>query len=120
MSKVRIYKNPRERRRVRIRSKISGTQKIPRLSVFRSNRYIYAQAVDDQNGNTIAAVSGSLVSTKTKKVTKIEQAFMAGQQLAETLLSKNIRRIVFDRSGYLYRGRVKRLAEGLRAGGLQF
>jgi len=109
-------------RRIRIRrgirKKISGTPGIPRLSVFRSNRDIYAQLIDDEAGKTLVSVSSKELSSK--KGTKTEISKSAGQQLAQKAAKKEISKVVFDRGGYLYHGRVKALAEGAKEGGLQF
>ncbi|KUJ95026.1 MAG: 50S ribosomal protein L18 [Desulfonauticus sp. 38_4375] len=107
----------RLKRKVRIRKKIRGTSERPRLVIFRSNRYIYAQIIDDVTGKTLVAYS-SLVMGK-KNVTK-EIAKEVGQKVAELAKSKNIEQVVFDRNGYLYHGRVKALADGAREGGLKF
>ncbi|MCS7184328.1 MAG: 50S ribosomal protein L18 [bacterium] len=96
------------RRKMRIRKKIFGTKDKPRVSVFRSNRYIYLQAIDDTLGHTIAS------SYKIKK-----QAFECGKELGEKLLKLNILRAVFDRNGRKYHGRVKEAAEGIRASGIK-
>ena len=112
----------RETRRKRIRAKISGTVKIPRLSIFRSNKYIYAQLVDDMKGNTIVASSSKDLKTKTKTKTKgkVEVAKAVGKDIAEKASAKKIKEVVFDRGGYIYTGRVKALAEGARESGLKF
>lgn len=101
-----------------IRRKISGTADIPRLSVFRSNKEIYAQLIDDIAGYTLVSISSTGLTSK--KGTKTEIAKIAGLQLAQKALKKHISKIVFDRGGYLYHGRVKALAEGAREGGLKF
>ncbi|QNF31786.1 50S ribosomal protein L18 [Adhaeribacter swui] len=101
-----------------IRTKISGTSTKPRLSVFRSNRAIYAQLINDQEGKTLVSVSsGSIDITGSSK---IEIASHVGKTLANKALDLGITEVVFDRSGYLYHGRVKSLAEGAREGGLKF
>lgn len=104
--------------RRRIRGKISGTAQRPRLSVFRSNKGIYAQLIDDVAGVTLAAASSRNVSLEGK--TKSEVAKAVGTVLAEKAKEANIENVVFDRGGYPYHGRVKALAEGAREGGLQF
>jgi large subunit ribosomal protein L18 len=106
----------RTRRHARIRAKVSGTKEMPRLSVFRSGRYIYAQVIDDEQGITLAASS----DLKTKKGTKTERAKAVGEQIAEMAKAKGITKVVFDRGGFLYRGRVASLADGARSGGLVF
>ena len=111
----------RSRIRMRIRKKISGTAEKPRVAVFRSNKQIYAQVVDDNKGVTILSVS-----SKEKEVAgqtglkKTEQAKLVGKSLAEKCKEKGIENVVFDRSGYKYHGRVKSLAEAAREGGLKF
>lgn len=109
----------RKKIQLRIRKKISGTSTQPRLSVFRSNKEIYAQLIDDIAGVTLVAAS-SREDGVTKSVNKTEQAKEVGKTLAEKAKSENIDLAVFDRSGYLYHGRVKALAEGAREAGLQF
>lgn len=109
----------RQRIRYRIRRKIKGTAERPRLSIFRSNKAIYCQAVDDVAGVTLAAAS-SRESGIVGEGNKSEQAKKVGQLIAERVKAKNIEKAVFDRSGYLYHGRVKALADGAREGGLQF
>ncbi len=105
----------RKRRHARIRSKIKGSAKLPRLSVFRSNVSIYAQLIDDDKGLVLASAS----SAKTKKK-GIDAAKETGLELAKLAKQKKVSGCVFDRGGYLYHGRVKALAEGAREGGLQF
>jgi large subunit ribosomal protein L18 len=107
----------RERRHNRIRAKAIGTKEKPRLSVFRSNRHITLQLIDDQSGKTL--VSASDLKLK-KKATKTEIAKEIGKKLAETAKEKKIKKVVFDRGGYKYHGRVKAAAEGAREGGLNF
>lgn len=103
---------------------IKGTTKRPRLSVFRSNKAIYAQIIDDEKGKTLVAASERDLNKKTKKPknkkTKMEKAEMVGEVLAKKALKKKIKTIVFDRGKYPYHGRVKALAEGARKGGLKF
>ncbi len=114
--KTNINLSSRDRRRKRIRAKISGTESCPRLSVFKSNAFIYAQLIDDENGKTLAAAS----SLKTSKGSKTESAKNVGIEIAKTAKSKNISKVVFDRGGFIYTGRVRALAEGAREGGLEF
>ena len=104
----------------RIRKVVSGTESRPRLSVFRSNKEIYAQIVDDVNGNTIVAASSRDKDISSAKGTKTEIAGLVGKSLAEKALKAGIEAISFDRGGYQYHGRVKSLAEGAREGGLKF
>lgn len=107
-------------RRLRIKSRFKntlvGTAERPRLSVFRSNKQIYAQLIDDENGDTIASAS-SLEDNKTKG-NKIEQAKLVGKEIAEKAKKAKISTVIFDRNGYLYHGRVKSLAESARENGL--
>jgi len=117
-------KNKREkryRRHKRIRAKINGTSDIPRLCVFRSNNHIYAQLIDDQKGVVISAASDKEIKKdKGSKKGKTELAFETGKLIAQKAKKRKIERIVFDRAGYKYHGRVKALAEGARKGGLRF
>ena len=105
----------RQRIKNRIRKTISGTQEQPRLAVFRSNKEIYVQLINDIDGKTIAAAS-----SKDIKGTKIEQAGAVGKAIAEKSIAAGVSKVVFDRGGYLYHGRVKALAEGARESGLKF
>jgi large subunit ribosomal protein L18 len=109
----------RERRHRRVRSHVSGTAERPRLAVFRSNRGIFAQLVDDEAGRTLASASW-LTLRKGFKGTKTEQAAEVGKQLAKAASAAGIERVVFDRGGYLFHGRVKALADAAREGGLKF
>ncbi|MDP2736449.1 MAG: 50S ribosomal protein L18 [bacterium] len=113
----KIKQNKRFRRKGRVRAKVNGTAVCPRLSVFRSNRGIYAQIINDEIGKTLAAVGASEVKTKDKK---IAVSLELGKLLATKAIAKGISRVVFDRNGYKYHGRVKALAEGAREGGLKF
>lgn len=112
----------RERRKKSIRHKIRGTSQRPRLSVFRSNQNIYVQIIDDDNGKTLVSCSTLEKDVKKdlKKTWDKESAFKIGQMVARKALEKNIKEVVFDRSGYKYHGRVKSVAEGARKGGLVF
>ncbi|MDQ3669255.1 MAG: 50S ribosomal protein L18 [Actinomycetota bacterium] len=114
---VMTKRQARQRRQRRIRGKIAGTAERPRLAVFRSNRGIFAQLVDDQSGHTLASASWTSLSSPGSK---IEQATAVGKALAQAAKKAGIERCVFDRGGYLYHGRVKALAEGAREEGLQF
>ena len=105
--------------RRRVRGKLSGTSDRPRLSVFRSNKQIYAQIIDDLNGRTLASAS-SLSKDDTKNQPKLEQATSVGTMIAEQAKGAGITNVVFDRSGYLFHGRVKQLAQAARDGGLKF
>lgn len=114
------YKFQRDLRRKRIRSKISGTAKRPRLSVFRSNKYIYAQLIDDVKGQTLLGVAGCVSEEKKSKIKKADKSRNLGKKLAQKAIEKKITQIVFDRGGYRYLGRVKAFAEGAREAGLIF
>jgi len=115
---VLTKREARVRRHRRVRGKLSGTAERPRLVVFRSNRGIFAQLVDDQTGRTLA--SGAWTSLDSRPASKMEQASSVGKALAAAAKKAGIERCVFDRGGYLFHGRVKALAEGAREGGLQF
>ena len=110
----------RQRIKNRVRKIISGTESQPRLSVFRSNKEIYAQLIDDVTGNTIVSSSSTGKEISKVKGNKTETASVVGKKLAEKAFSKGIKQVSFDRSGYLYHGRVKSLADGAREGGLKF
>ena len=119
----KIDKNQdRKKRHVRVRAKISGTPEMPRLNVYRSLNNIYVQIIDDEAGNTIVSCStlekdvASQIVGKTKK----EAAKIVGETVAKKALEKGIEKVVFDRGGYLYTGRVQEVAEGARAAGLKF
>jgi large subunit ribosomal protein L18 len=108
----------RLRRRRRVRSRVSGTAERPRLSVYRSNKGVFAQLIDDRQGHTVAAVNW--IEPELKTLTASAQAKRAGELLAERAKAAGVDTCVFDRGGYQYHGRVKALAEGAREGGLQF
>jgi len=111
----------RKRIKLRIRKDITGTKEKPRLSVFRSNKEIYVQLIDDAQGKTLLAVSSRNKEIAEKKgITKTEQAKLVGKLAAEKLIEAGIKDVVFDRNGYLYHGRIKALAEAAREGGLKF
>ena len=110
--------NRRAKIKRRIRKRISGTSKVPRLSVFRSNKQIYAQLIDDTNGVTLASAS-TYKNKAVGKVNKTDQAVIIGKEVAEKALKAGIESVVFDRNGYLYHGRVKSLADSVREGGLK-
>ncbi|MEZ4931657.1 MAG: 50S ribosomal protein L18 [Saprospiraceae bacterium] len=112
--------NRRKRIHLRVRNKIKGTVDRPRISVYRSNKEIYCQLVDDQNGHTLVAASSKDKSLRELTGTKVEMAKQVGKALAEKATAANFSKVVFDRSGYLYHGRVKALADGAREGGLVF
>ena len=109
----------RQKRHARVRGKISGTPERPRLCVFRSESNIYAQVIDDVNGNTLVSAS-SVEKDFEGNGGNVEAAKKIGSKIAERALAKGIEEVVFDRGGYLYHGRVAELAEGAREGGLEF
>jgi large subunit ribosomal protein L18 len=113
-------RNRRQNIRYRIRKSIKGTSSTPRLSIFRSNKSIYCQLIDDVNGHTIASASSKDDGIGVAGGSKSDQAKKVGLLIADKAKSNNISNIVFDRAGYLYHGRVKSLAEGAREGGLSF
>lgn len=112
----------RQRRHARVRAKVSGTDTRPRLCVFRSLNYIYAQIIDDSAGQTLASASDldAEIKEKAAKAKKIESAELVGSLAAQRALSKGINKVIFDRGGYKYHGRVKALAEAARKAGLEF
>ena len=118
---TKINKNKdRLKRHKRVRAKVKGTAEAPRLSIYRSLTHIYAQIIDDTLGTTLCSASTmdkALVS-EMKGKTKLEQAKLVGEKVAEIAISKNINKVVFDRGGYLYTGRVKEVADGARSKGL--
>jgi len=109
-----------KRIRRRIRKKISGTPERPRLSVFRSNKEIYVQIIDDTAGITLAAASSRDKDIAAREGTKTEKAAMVGEKIAKLALDKGIEKVVFDRGTHIYHGRIKALAEAARNGGLKF
>ncbi len=115
--KTNIKTEKRARLHKKIRTRVSGTGERPRLAVFRSNRYMYAQLIDDVQAITLASASDISVSDK---MTKVESARAVGKKLAEEAKKKNITTVVFDRGGFSYRGRVQALADGAREAGLNF
>ncbi len=120
--KVKTY-SAREKRKIRIRKKVSGTPDRPRLTVFRSLKHIYAQLIDDTQGVSLGTIStkSSQISDSLKDAsTKVDQAKIIGLGIAQLAKEKNISTVVFDRNGYIYHGRVKAVAEGAREGGLKF
>jgi large subunit ribosomal protein L18 len=103
--------------KARVRGKISGTAECPRLTVFRSNKQIYAQVVDDLTGRTLASASSLKID---EKLPKKEQASKVGELVAKNALEAGVEKVAFDRNGYLYHGRIKELADAARKGGLKF
>lgn len=114
-------KSRQTRRKIRTRVKVQGTKERPRLSVFRSNKYIYAQLIDDSQKKTLVGVSEKEMEGKSaEKMSKQNRAKQTGMYLAKKAAGKKIQKVVFDRGGYAYKGRVRALAEGAREGGLEF
>lgn len=111
-----MYKVLRLRKHKKIRKKITGTKEQPRLAVFRSNQHIYAQIIDDQSGKTLASDS----DLRMDKSQKSKKAYEVGKELAAKALKAKIKKVVFDRGGFLYHGRVAELSKGAREGGLEF
>lgn len=107
----------RTRRHARIRGRVSGTPEMPRLAVFRSNKFVYAQIIDDTKGVTLAAAS---VIKGGKKLSLMEQAKVVGTEIAKSAQAKGIKKVVFDRGGFTYAGRIAALANAAREGGLTF
>lgn len=123
MAKSKTKKKNLRRLRIRrgIRSKIEGTAERPRMSIFRSNRDIYVQLINDRQGHTLAAASSRDADLAAhSKLNKTEQAKKVGEKVANVAKEAGITQVVFDRGGFLYHGRVKALADAARAGGLQF
>ncbi|PJE51370.1 MAG: 50S ribosomal protein L18 [Candidatus Yanofskybacteria bacterium CG10_big_fil_rev_8_21_14_0_10_36_16] len=118
MNNKNTSREKRLRRHGRVRSKINGTAKIPRVSVFRSNKHLFVQIIDDDKRKTL--LSNKIASDKKTKGGKTELASAIGEELAKKAKEAKINEVVFDRAGYKYHGRVKALAEGLRKGGLKF
>jgi large subunit ribosomal protein L18 len=115
MKKDKIKKIKRERRHKKIRAKVSGISSMPRLSVFRSNKRIYAQMIDDEKSKTILESNSLKLKGK-----MMENAKAVGMDIAKKAIGKGIKKIVFDRGGYIYTGKIKALADGAREGGLKF
>ncbi len=120
----KVMKQTKTQRRFRIKRRlkatVSGTSDQPRMSVFRSNKEIYAQIINDETGETLAAASSRDSDLTGKGSSKTEQAGLVGKNIAQKALAAGVTKIRFDRGGYLYHGRVKSLAEGAREGGLKF
>ncbi len=110
----------RNRIKQRVRKHIHGTPERPRMSVFRSNRDIYVQLIDDITGHTLISASSTVEEIRGQKVTKCDKSVLVGKLIAEKAKEAGIEKVIFDRNGYLYHGRVKSLAEGAREGGLIF
>lgn len=110
----------RQKLRWRIRTKVKGVAQRPRLSVFRSNKDIYAQLIDDATGVTLASANSRQKDIAAQGGTKIEKSVLVGKALAQKAISLGVDKCIFDRGGYLYHGRVKAIADGAREGGLKF
>jgi len=110
----------RQKLRWRIRKRVQGVAQKPRLSVFRSNKDIYVQLIDDKNGVTLASASSREKDIAAQSGTKVEKSTMVGKAIAQKAIALGIETCVFDRGGYLYHGRVKAIADGAREGGLKF
>ena len=124
MPKNKTAKYRRDKRHFRVRKKISGTPEVPRVSVFKSSKHIYAQIIDDVNGVTIAQASTLTSELKDKlnnsELKESDKSGLVGKHLAEIAMSKGVKKVCFDRGGYPYHGKIKSLAEGLREVGLEF
>ncbi len=123
MGSVNIKSQARLKRKVRIRKKLVGTNERPRLCVFRSAKHVYAQVIDDTNGHTLATASSTEKAVKDQideAVKKKAVAGLVGKVLAERLIEKGYKKVVFDRNGFLYHGRVKSVSDGAREAGLDF
>ncbi|MEM7032485.1 MAG: 50S ribosomal protein L18 [Chloroflexota bacterium] len=122
MAKTSPRLSARKRRHQRVRKRISGTTERPRLNVFRSAQHIYAQVIDDEKGITVAAAStvDKVARGEVQGKTKVEQAKVVGQLVAERSLEAGIKQVVFDRGGFIYHGRIKALADASREAGLEF
>ena len=112
--------NARRKRHFRIRKRVIGTASKPRLSVFRSNKDVYVQLIDDVNGNTLTAASSREKDIAAQKVAKTDSSKLVGEAIARKAIDLGIKEVIFDRSGYLYHGRIKAVADGAREGGLEF
>lgn len=117
---TKVQQNKREIRHRRVRAKIFGTASRPRLSIYRSNKHLFLQLIDDESGKTLFGVSDKALKFKGKSVKKSDVAYSAGKSLARKALEFGIKKAVFDRGGYKYHGRVARAADGVREEGLQF
>jgi len=122
MSQTNLREAARQKRKARVRTRIFGTEQRPRLSVFRSAKHIYAQIVVDSTGSTILAASSLSpeIKSELEGLKKSDAAKKVGELLGRKAAEKNIRKVVFDRNGFLYHGRIKALAEGARESGLEF
>ena len=117
---IESKKVKRQKIRYKIRKKVSGSKDIPRLAIFRSNKEIYAQLIDDSQSVTLASASSRDKSISDQKSTKVEKAKIVGKLIAERAKESGVKNVVFDRGGFLYHGRIKALAESAREAGLKF
>lgn len=118
---IKVNKEYRRNKiKLRVRKKISGTNQRPRMSVFRSNKDIYVQLIDDRTGTTLLSASSRHEDIDAQKITKTEKAKLVGKLIAEKAKEAGIDTVVFDRNGYLYHGRIKALADAAREGGIKF
>ena len=117
---IKSKKDKRQKARYKIRKRVSGTKEMPRLAVFRSNKEIYAQLIDDDSSLTLASASSREKITAKDKANKVNQAKLVGKLIAERAKEAGVSRVVFDRGGFLYHGRVKALADSAREAGLNF
>ena len=122
MGKLNLKKKARLKRKKRIRKHLVGTEQRPRLNVFRSSKHIYAQVIDDEHGHTLAAASSleKVVKEKPKFENKVAVADFVGKLLGERAIKKGLKKVVFDRGGFLFHGRVKAVSDGARGAGLDF
>jgi large subunit ribosomal protein L18 len=118
--KIQTSEHQRYRRHLRVRKKVTGTPERPRLVVFRSSKHIYAQLVDDQRGVTLAGAADTSEGVSVEGKGKVARSFALGRFIAAKAKEKGIAKVVFDRGGYQYHGRVKAVADGARKGGLEF
>ena len=117
---IKSKKDKRQKARFKIRKRVSGTKEMPRLAVFRSNKEIYAQLIDDDSSSTLAAASSREKVASNDKANKVDQAKLVGKLIAERAKEAGVSSVVFDRGGFLYHGRVKALADSAREAGLNF
>ncbi len=117
MDKQKIKQQQRGRRKGRVRAKISGAKECPRLSVFRSNKGMYLQLINDDEGKTLVSAHSRDIKDKDEKISR---SFKLGKLIAEKAVKKKIKKVVFDRNGYKYHGNIKAVADGAREGGLEF
>jgi len=122
MGKLDLKKQSRLKRKKRIRKHLTGTQERPRLNVFRSSKHIYAQVIDDEHGHTLVAASSveKIVKEQPKFENKIAAADFVGKLIGERAIKKGLKKVVFDRGGFLFHGRVKAVSNGAREAGLDF